>query len=283
MLRPTETVNSESAARSATGLIHRRQVGHDRKPQLYLAATETRSDRRFRWNKVRIERPRAIAGHRDCQSTIVALADRKRAMSPNFDCETSVTAGHLNENAVGHSLQKALLMASETKIQWCDSAVNPIMGCGGCELFAKSPSGMFATIDKSLRALTGGDWPRGHAKILFRSLLNVAWQRLTKMVEGPGEGHVNRLTTTNVYHLRKVAESKVSELHGSRAGQAVRRIVEQSVTCYAAKLHANRGYSIVNPDRTVNEGYATTFEQVTQYEGRIAEAAKWTDLFIGHG
>lgn len=26
-------------------------------------------------------------------------------------------------------------MSDVTNIQWCDSTVNPIMGCGGCELF----------------------------------------------------------------------------------------------------------------------------------------------------
>ncbi len=24
-------------------------------------------------------------------------------------------------------------MSAVTKIQWCDSTVNPVMGCGGCE------------------------------------------------------------------------------------------------------------------------------------------------------
>ena len=26
-------------------------------------------------------------------------------------------------------------MARHTKIQWCDSTVNPVMGCAGCELW----------------------------------------------------------------------------------------------------------------------------------------------------
>ena len=72
-------------------------------------------------------------------------------------------------------------MSIKTKIQWCDSTVNPTMGCEGCELWS------------------------------------------------PG---------------RK--------------------------TCYAGTLHVRFG--------GVTPGYAPTFEQVTQFPGRMAQAASWSDL-----
>ena len=72
-------------------------------------------------------------------------------------------------------------MSLKTKIQWCDSTVNPTMGCDGCEI----------------------------------------WDAHRK-------------------------------------------------TCYAGSLHVRFGGSTV--------GYAPTFEDVTMFPGRMAEAARWTDL-----
>jgi protein gp37 len=72
-------------------------------------------------------------------------------------------------------------MSKTTKIQWCDSTVNPTMGCDGCELWSND---------------------------------------------------------------RK--------------------------TCYAGLLHTHYGAS--------NSGYAPTFEDVTLFPGRMADATRWTDL-----
>ena len=72
-------------------------------------------------------------------------------------------------------------MSKDTPIQWCDSTVNPSMGCDGCELW--SP---------------------------------------------------------------------------------------QRKSCYAGTLHVRHGKS--------NPGFAPTFEEVTEFPGRIAEAARWSDL-----
>ena len=76
---------------------------------------------------------------------------------------------------------KEFSMSKTTKIQWCDSTVNPTMGCDGCELWNKD---------------------------------------------------------------RK--------------------------TCYAGLMHTHYGAS--------NSGYAPTFEDVTLFPGRMAEAARWSDL-----
>jgi protein gp37 len=72
-------------------------------------------------------------------------------------------------------------MSMKTKIQWCDSTVNPTMGCDGCEL-----------------------------------------------------------------------------CNGGRK------------TCYAGMLHLRYGKN--------NPGFASTFEDVTQYPGRMEKAARWSDL-----
>ena len=51
-------------------------------------------------------------------------------------------------------------MSIKTKIQWCDSTVNPIMGCDGCQLFPKP-----ATVQLDLAAALAEDGiPKEKAK-----------------------------------------------------------------------------------------------------------------------
>src|SRR5687767_9401374 len=45
---------------------------------------------------------------------------------------------------------------------------------------------------------------------------------------------------------------------------------KQRKTCYAGILHTRFG--------GVTPGYAPTFEQITEFPGRMAEAARWSDL-----
>jgi protein gp37 len=42
-------------------------------------------------------------------------------------------------------------MGDKTSIQWCDSTVNPIMGCNGCELYPKA-SEVLRAIDMNVAA-----------------------------------------------------------------------------------------------------------------------------------
>ncbi len=62
------------------------------------------------------------------------------------------------------------------------------------------------------------------------------------------------------------------------AGNAALTAIDSGVTCYASKLHLNRGTSVTNGGRKANRGYAPTFEQVTPFEGRVKAAAKYSDL-----
>ena len=53
-----------------------------------------------------------------------------------------------------------------TKIQWCHSTVNPIMGCSGCELFP-SPSTILDELDEQL-SRAKCRWKKGMARRLYR-------------------------------------------------------------------------------------------------------------------
>jgi len=169
-------------------------------------------------------------------------------------------------------------MSLSTKIQWCDTTINPLMGCLGCELFPK-PKVVLEAIDRLLIEEQVKGWSSGRARQLYKRLLEVAWQQLIDAIGEPGPGHKNTLTLTNIWHLRERFEQRVAAEHGTVAGELARRVVERRMKCYAAKLHLNKGYSIVNPTRTPNPGYAPTFEQITRFEGRTRKAAKLPDLF----
>lgn len=109
-----------------------------------------------------------------------------------------------------------------------------------------------------------------------RQLLKSMITQGHSMITSPDVGHRNALTTTNIYHYRDRLGRVVTDLHGRAAGKAAVDAIKSAVTCYAAKLHLNRGASLVKPQRTPKKGYAPTFEQLTRFEGRMAAAAAWS-------
>ncbi|MEX2577541.1 MAG: hypothetical protein WD342_00675 [Verrucomicrobiales bacterium] len=83
-------------------------------------------------------------------------------------------------------------MSEKTKIQWCDSTVNPIMGCAGCELFPTSLGKVLGPLDRAIAETVPG-WRKGDAKQAFQALVKEAYAA----IEEPTEGHHNTVTTTN--------------------------------------------------------------------------------------
>lgn len=168
-------------------------------------------------------------------------------------------------------------MAEDTNIQWCDDTVNPIEGCGGCELFPK-PQQITARIDQVLINRNIKGWNSGSARQMFADVIDEGWQQMLQEFPEPGIGHFNAVTTTNIYHFRERFANRVSQICGKEAGTAALDIIHRDIKCYAAKLHLNRGYSVLNPTRKPNRGYAPTFEQVTQFPGRMEQIARRPDL-----
>lgn len=164
-------------------------------------------------------------------------------------------------------------MSSNTNIQWCDSTINPVMGCGGCELFP-APGPILEALDELLIAQLGDGWTTGRARQVIVKLIDDAWSA----IDVPEIGHINHVTTTNIYHLRKRFGVWIADRFNKETSAAAVAVIEAYIKCYAAKLHLNKGYSIVNPCRKPNVGYAPTFEQVSTYEGRMGRAANWSDL-----
>ena len=159
-------------------------------------------------------------------------------------------------------------MSALTKIQWCRAAVNPKMGCGGCELFPKP-----AVIVLLIRAALLEFGVRMDVHAVLAALIAKHYAK----IRNPLPGHVNAVTTTNIWHFRDLLRKEIAKAHGVNAGNAARKAIKMALKCYAAKLHFNRGANILKPNRKLHKGYAQTFEQVTDFPGRMAAAAKWKD------
>ena len=166
-------------------------------------------------------------------------------------------------------------MSDHTKIQWCHSTVNPIMGCAGCELFPP-PGTVFELIDTALAGL--GGWPAGKSRATYRELIRTASEWTPESLEG----YSKSISTTNIWHLRGEFLGRVNAELGTAAARAAEAAIGRAITCYAAKLHLNKGCSLVNPGRGVNSGYAPFFERVTRFEGRVSKMAGRRDLLGVH-
>lgn len=152
-------------------------------------------------------------------------------------------------------------MADKTKIQWCDSTVNPVMGCGGCPLWP-TPAALRKALAEEL-AQHGVPAPEA-ARLL--------------------DGALDGLTATDVYQRRRAIAAKLERQagpgarNGRRMRGALQDCIERLFSCYAGKLHCNKGLNGEKPDKWVNKGYAPTFERVTCFAGRMAKMARKRDL-----
>jgi protein gp37 len=145
------------------------------------------------------------------------------------------------------------------------------MGCGGCELFP-SPEKILTEIDNALSAYCRE--ASGQSRKLFRILIDDVYNQIAS----PLPGHSRAVSSTNIWHLRQRFLDVTRSEYGREAAEKAELVLNQAVTCYAARLHLNKARSILNPTRGANPGYAPTFESVTRYRGRVWEMALSRDL-----
>jgi protein gp37 len=165
-------------------------------------------------------------------------------------------------------------MSTISTIQWCDTTVNPIMGCAGCELFTAAPV-ILRALDAALVGVC--DWPTGTANVILSRLCSETYDA----IPNPHPAMQRHVTTTNIWHLRQAFAEAVIKEHGPEAGEVAKRIIEEQVTCYAAKLHLNKGASLVNPTKVPHKGHAPVFSMIhigEDYHTRVPDVAKLKDL-----
>jgi protein gp37 len=178
-------------------------------------------------------------------------------------------------------------MSKITKIQWCDTTVNPIMGCGGCELFP-SPGEVTEAIATAMNAVNA------HCKATSETV-KATYKKLVDEVfestESPHNGHKKAVNVTNIWHLKERFNNVIRAKHGDSVAKAASDAIHKAVTCYAGILHLNKGANILDREgirpgkdkpREVKVGYAPIFESVTQFAGRAAKTARFKDL-LGMG
>jgi protein gp37 len=168
-------------------------------------------------------------------------------------------------------------MSDITSIQWADTTVNPIMGCGGCELFPK-PATVLASISDAMNA--AGASPKVSKKaveIMFQQLVDQCINELEQNGQRQPD-HSDQVTTTNISQLKERFVGQVKALHGKAIANAADAAIRQSVTCYAYVLHNMRGLSILNGNRKGHKGHSPVFEKLTRFKGRMSETAALEDL-----
>ena len=154
-------------------------------------------------------------------------------------------------------------MSIATKIQWCDSTVNPAMGCDGCELFPKSQR-----ISSAIRKYLAEN---GIAvSILANEIINSAIQgKLASELYHGRRELAARLLSATTEKGTKVTRAQIERLA---------RAIAKPFVCYAGILHLRHGKDPNKPNKRTNKGYAPLFEKVTPFPGRMAGAAAWPDL-----
>ena len=162
-------------------------------------------------------------------------------------------------------------MSIKTDIHWCDSTVNPEMGCLGCELFSP-PEVVLECIDAAIARVCAR--AKGQTREIFTRLIYDAYDR----IPDPGLGHVRAVINTNIWNLREQFCEEIARRFNKPAAKAAMQAIQKSLKCYAWKLHIVRGQDITDPSRLGNTGYAPMFERVTQFPGRVATAAAYSDL-----
>lgn len=113
-------------------------------------------------------------------------------------------------------------MSDVTSIQWADTTVNPIMGCGGCELFP-APGKVLEGIDQAV----AGTGLSIDSHSLYKELVNKAYSEIPE----PKEGHKNAVNSTNIWHLRELFLERLKRDHGKLAAHEADKAIRQSITC----------------------------------------------------
>jgi len=135
----------------------------------------------------------------------------------------------------------------KTKIQWCHSTINPVMGCDGCELWPSTAK----VKGEMAQALTA----------LATDVSTADLRHLIDAVVGDDD-------LSGLYSGREaVATELASRLNlGTNAIVEVVNVVRRACKCYAGLLGTNRAG---------NKGYADAFVQPKLFPDRMDEAARW--------
>lgn len=148
-------------------------------------------------------------------------------------------------------------MSAKTTIQWCNSTVNPVMGCHGCELWPT----LLQIISSLIKA----------TRISFPSDPGEAADLVKKFMEEYDHA-------TAVWHDRFNLSLKLADNFPTIPAPLWLKRIESQFKCYAGILHMARGANSTDWDVAVNKGHAPVFDHPKKFPGRMAAAANLPDL-----
>lgn len=146
---------------------------------------------------------------------------------------------------------------NDSPIQWTDDTVNPVMGCEGCEL-----------------------WPtvaQVQAKLISLILRFLSNDR--KEIRNRVRPYLNRYeTVTELWHDRRRLINALRKEFPTVSEYQLHECIEEALRCYAGLIHLIRGGRPPEYDRSKVLGNAIIFDRPTKFPGRVAEAARLSDL-----
>lgn len=143
-------------------------------------------------------------------------------------------------------------MSKYTKIQWADGTANPTMGCDGCELWASTLQ-LIAAVEKVIA-------------------------NLSAIPTLPPRSLMRGLSPSDIYHQRALLARLIAPIGDYRLARKIENKIVEFLPCYAGQLHLRYGEDSTQPNKHFNPGYASKFEMVELFPGRMAAAARWSDL-----
>jgi len=148
-------------------------------------------------------------------------------------------------------------MSKTTKIQWCDSTVNPGMGCDGCELWPTLP-----IICNSIASLVSSASPTPKRQV--RNII----ANLTSRFSSP----------TELWYARDQLINTLSDTFPHVPSCDWISTIERLYRCYAGILHLRYGGTADRSSIPSNPGFSPSFDIPTLFPERMARAARWNDL-----
>ncbi len=136
-----------------------------------------------------------------------------------------------------------------TKIQWCHSTVNPVMGCDGCELWKPAASLSALLVDRVALAA------RSPRSTLAPTVASIIGTRTT-----------SELYRDRVALCTRLADETRGGPDDEGLGKHLVTSVRKECKCYAGLL---------GTFRAGQKGYADRFERPKLYPGRMEKASKW--------
>ena len=80
------------------------------------------------------------------------------------------------------------------------------MGCGGCELFPKSTDNVMQAVDEAVNEVNT-KWKTGAAAKIMTELIHQQVESIKDLPDFDPENHLDKLTNTNVWHMRGNGQS----------------------------------------------------------------------------